>query len=77
MTIPDQVMRKLLDLPEERQREVLAFVEELARHGDTPPQRIATCGILRDHLSEMSLEDFRKLRAEIYGNRPHDCAPEG
>lgn len=62
MSVAEQIMQKLAALPEDRQREVLTFVEQL----ESPKSPLKSLyGAMADRPSNLSLEDFLQARAEL------------
>lgn len=75
MTIEQQVIEKLRELPPEKQREVLEFLESIKeKNGADKPRRslLALWSDLNIHISE---EDIREARRAMWGNFPRDPAP--
>lgn len=72
MTLEQQVLEKLRDLPPEEQREVLDFVDFLKeRNGTKKPVRslLGLWGDLDFHITE---DDIAEARREMWGNFPRD-----
>lgn len=68
MTIATQVMLKLQTLPEEQQRKVLEFIEQLPAG---PPQpRTALYGMFRGF--DTTEEEIHEARREMWGNFPRE-----
>lgn len=67
MTIADQVLQKVLALPEAKQKEVLDYVNGLqqGRRKLADPE-----GLLKGRLPELSLADFQKARREMWKPLP-------
>ena len=75
MTIEQQVIEKLRELPPEKQREVLEFLESIKeKNGDGKPRR-SLLGLWSDLNIRISEEDIREARREMWGNFPRDPAP--
>lgn len=75
MTIEQQVIEKLRELPPEKQREVLEFLESIKeKNGDGKPRR-SLLGLWSDLNVRISEEDIRAARREMWGNFPRDLAP--
>lgn len=75
MTIEQQVIEKLRELPPEKQREVLEFLESIKeKNGDGKPRR-SLLGLWSDLNIRISEEDIREARREMWGNFPRDLAP--
>jgi hypothetical protein len=68
MSVAELVVQKLQQLPEEQQRQVLAFIEQLPV--ETPPSHrtirdpYGSCADLR---SDLPLEEFQRNRGEMWG----------
>ena len=76
MSIAELVLQKVANLPADRQREVLAYVERLA--GPAEPLGFKDpYGMLRDSASNLSLEEFQIARREMWENAPRDLPGEG
>ena len=72
MSIEQQVLEKVRDLPPEKQMEVLDFVE-LLKEKDGPKKSLRSLlglwGDLKIHITE---EDIAQARREMWGNFPRD-----
>ncbi len=72
MTIEQQVLEKLRDLPPEKQKEVLDFVELLKeKAGPKKPLR-SLLGLWADLNIHITEEDIAQARREMWGNFPRD-----
>lgn len=72
MTVTEALARKAGELPLDRQLEVLDFVEFLAqKQGPNRPRRDPE-GLLADHPSQLSLEDFAEARREAWQSFPRE-----
>ena len=72
MTIEQQVLEKLRDLPPEKQKEVLDFVDFLQeKNGQKKPLKslLGLWAELNIHITE---EDIAEARREMWGNFPRD-----
>ena len=68
MTLPEIVLHKLRRIPEERQREVLAFVEKIeAECSDKGQPWHDPYGCCADLRTDLSLEEFQRNRQEMWG----------
>lgn len=66
MTTAMQVMRKLQALPEEQQRQVLEFIDQLEAR---PKQPLSDpYGVCTDLRTGLSFEEFRTNRQEMWGD---------
>lgn len=74
MTIEQQVLQKLRDLPPEKQREVLDFVESLKKNDGKPRKLRSLEGLLEDFNVDISEEDIAAARREMWGNFPRDIS---
>lgn len=72
MTLVDEVTEKIRQLPADKQREVLDFVEFLQHRGQALPPRQDPEGILKDFAFDLSLEEFQELRREMTRNFPRE-----
>ena len=62
MSVAEQIMQKVAALPEDRQREVLAFVEKL----EPPKSPLKDCyGILAGQIPDLSDEEWDQAREEF------------
>ncbi|MBS1839239.1 MAG: hypothetical protein JSS69_08935 [Acidobacteria bacterium] len=70
MTIEQQVLDKLRDLPPEKQKEVLDFVVSLK--GEDGPQKPlrSLLGLWSDLNFHVTEEDIAEARREMWGNFP-------
>jgi Protein of unknown function (DUF2281) len=74
VTLEQQVLEKLRDLPPEKQKEVLDFVESLKdKNGATTPRR-SLRGLWKDLNIEITEEDIAEARREMWGNFPRDIS---
>lgn len=74
MTIEEQVLEKLRDLPPEKQKEVLDFVDSLKdRDGSKKPCR-SLRGLWADLNIHITEEDIAEARREMWGNFPRDIS---
>ena len=72
MTIEQQVIEKLRELPPEKQKEVLEFVDSLQqKNGDKMPRR-SLLGLWADLNTHITEEDIAEARREMWGNFPRD-----
>lgn len=71
MSIVEIVRAKVANLPAERQRDVLAYVEQLEQAAGPPP-RTDPYGALRDRAADLTLDEFQQARRELWVNAPRD-----
>jgi hypothetical protein len=72
MTIEEQVLEKLRELPTEKQREVLDFVDFLkGKNGEKKPLK-SLRGLWKDLNINITEEDIAEARREMWGNFPRD-----
>ena len=72
MTIEELVLEKLRELPPERQKEVLEFVDSL-KHKDGAKKPLRSLeGLWADLDIDISEEDITEARREMWGNFPRD-----
>ncbi|HEY6765515.1 MAG TPA: hypothetical protein VI386_12140 [Candidatus Sulfotelmatobacter sp.] len=71
MTVEEQVLEKLRDLPLQRQREVLAFVSRL-REQTGKAQRKSLRGLWADMNITLGDQDIVEARLEMWGSFPRD-----
>ena len=72
MTIEEQVLQKLRDLPPEKKREVLEFVESLkSGSGSSKPLRNLR-GLWAGRNPDITEEDIAEARREMWGGFPGD-----
>jgi len=72
MTIEEQVLEKLRELPPEKQKEVLDFVDFLnEKNGAKKPLR-SLLGLWADLDFHVAEEDIAEIRREMWGNFPRD-----
>ena len=72
MTIEQQVLEKLRDLPPEKQKEVLDFVDFLKEKNSTKKERRSLLGLWADFDFHVTEEDIAEARREMWGNFPRD-----
>ena len=74
MTIEEQVLEKLRDLPPEKQEEVLHFVDSLKEaNGAKKPLR-SLRGLWKNLGVEITEEEISKARHEMWGEFPRDVS---
>jgi len=74
MTIEQQVLEKLRDLPPERQKEVLDFVDFLREKNGSKKPRHSLRGLWKDLNIDITEEDIAQVRREMWGNFPRDVS---
>jgi hypothetical protein len=75
MTIEQQVVEKLRDLPPEKQKEVLDFVDFLKEKNGAPKKALRSLrGLWADLNIHISEEDIAQARREMWGNFPRDIS---
>jgi hypothetical protein len=72
MSIEKSVLEKLLKLPMEKQKEVLAFVETLEKKTGALRRRRSLKGLWADLGAEVSPEDIAEARREMWGGFPRE-----
>jgi hypothetical protein len=73
VTIEQQVVEKLRDLPPEKQKEVLDFVDFLKEKNGAPKnQRRSLLGLWSDLNIHITEEDIVEARREMWGNFPRN-----
>lgn len=72
MTIAEQVLDKLRDLPLEKQKEVLEYVDSLATDASAAKPRRSLLGLWADLNVHITEEDIAEARREMWGNFPRD-----
>ena len=72
MTIEQQVLEKLRDLPPEKQKEVLDFVDFLKEKSGPKKPRHSLLGLWADLNTHITEEDIAQARREMWGNFPRD-----
>jgi len=66
------VVDKLRELPPEKQKEVLEFVESLKRRNGPRAPRRSLLGLWADLNVHVTEEDIAQARREMWGNFPRD-----
>ena len=72
MSIEKSVLEKLLKLPVDKQKEVLAFVESLEKKADHRRCRRSLKGLWADLGVDISPEDIAEARREMWGGFPRE-----
>ena len=72
MTIEQQLIEKLRNLPPEKQEEVLKFVNSLISARNSKPPRHSLLGLWADLNIHITEEDIAEARREMWGNFPRD-----
>lgn len=70
--VQDRVLRKLRELPPEKQEEVLHFVEFLAQREARPVGRKNIEGLWADLDLDITEDDIEAARREMWGNFPRE-----
>ena len=74
MTVEERVLENLRDLPADKQKEVLDFVNFLReKNGGTSPRR-SLRGLWKDLNIEITEEDIAQARREMWRNFPRDIS---
>ena len=74
MTIEEQVLQKLRNLPPEKQKEVLGFVDSLNEKNGTTERRRSLRGLWKDLNIQITEEDITQARREMWGSFPRDIS---
>jgi hypothetical protein len=73
MSIEKSLLKKLLKLPVDKQKEVLDFVESLEKKAGAKGRRHSLKGLWADSGVEISPEDIAEAQREMWGGfRPHN-----
>jgi hypothetical protein len=74
MTIAEQVLSKLRDLPPEKQKEVLEYVDsiKIETKGKNPLPSLR--GLWKDLNIDITEEDIAEARREMWGRFPRDIS---
>jgi hypothetical protein len=72
MSIEEQVLEKLRELPADKQKEVLDFVESLKENNGAKTPRRSLLGLWADLNIHITEEDIAEARREMWGNFPRD-----
>lgn len=67
----ERIVEEVRELPPERQREVWDFAAFLRRRSG-PPRRVSIEGALSHLNVQLTEEDFREVRREVWKNFPRD-----
>ena len=73
MSIEQQVIEKLRELPPEKQKEVLDFASSLTKE-ESPRKLRSLEGLLEDLNLDITEEDIAQARKEMWGNFPRDLS---
>ena len=73
MTVEQQVLEKLRELPPQKQEEVLAYISRLQEKTRKQPRR-SLAGLWADLGINLSEEDIFQVRQEMWGNFPRDAS---
>jgi hypothetical protein len=74
MTIEEQVLEKLRELPPEKQREVLDFVDRLKTENGEKKPLPSLRGLWAGMNIDITDEDIAEARREMWGNFPRDIS---
>lgn len=72
MTIPEKVLDKLRELPPEKQRAVLEFVESLEENGASKTALKSLEGLWAKYDINISEKDIAEMRREMWSNFPRE-----
>jgi hypothetical protein len=70
MSIEEKVLEKLRELPPEKQKEVLDFVDSLKKKDGAKKPLRSLEGLWADLDIHITEEDIAEARREMWGNRP-------
>ncbi len=76
MSIADDVLGKLRNLPPEKQKEVLEFVEALEASGEAKPPYRSLEGLWAKYDINITEEDIAEMRREMWSNFPREFPKE-
>ena len=74
MTIEEMVLEKLRELPPDKQKAVLEFVESLKENGEPKKPLRSLEGLWADLDIHLTEEDVAEARREMWGNFPRDIS---
>lgn len=74
MTIEEHGIEKLRDLPVDKQKEVLDFVNFLREKNGSQKPRRSLRGLWKDLNVQITEEDITQARREMWGNFPRDIS---
>jgi len=74
MTIAEQVLEKLQGLPQEKQKEVLDFVDFLKEKNLSTKPRRSLLGLWEDLNINITGEDIADARREMWGKFPRELS---
>jgi hypothetical protein len=72
MSIEQQVLQKLRDLPLEKQKEVLAFLNSLENPTSKSKPHRSLRGLWKDLNFDVTEDDIAEVRREMWGSFPRD-----
>ena len=72
MTFEEKILEKLRDLPAEKQREVLHFIETLKQNGDSARPLKSIRGLWKGLGVEITEDDIAQARREMWGKFPRE-----
>jgi len=72
VTIEQQVLEQLRDLPPDKQKEVLDFVDFLQEKNSRKKPRRSLLGLWADLNTHVTEEDIAQARREMWCNLPRD-----
>jgi len=74
MNIEQQIAERLRELSQEKQKEVLAFVDSLKRESGSPKKLRSLEGLWADLEIHITEDDIAEARREMWGNFPRDIS---
>ncbi len=74
MTIEERVLEKLRDLPADKQKEVLDFVDFLRKKNGSKKPLGSLRGLWKDLNIHITDDDIAEARREMWGNVPRDIS---
>lgn len=72
MTIAELVLEKLRELPPDKQKEVLDYVESLQAHNQSRTPLTSLAGLWANQGRDITEEDIAEARREMWGNFPRE-----
>ncbi|MGD0824415.1 MAG: hypothetical protein ABR908_07515 [Terriglobales bacterium] len=73
MTVEQQVLERLRELPLQKQQEVLAYISRLQEKARPGPRR-SLAGLWVDLSVNVNEEDISQARQEMWGNFPREAS---
>lgn len=74
--LEEKLLSRIRELPQEEQQRVLDFANALGQSSAKLPKANPVYGLLKDEGIDISIEDFKELRREMWAKFPRESASD-